>query len=97
MVVAVVDGGIEKRGAPGVGTMAKTSTVLKEMVVCIKSHADVGGTEGENVNCGHVGRAEEGGLGWWKEVEWDQQGDNWTLKLFSCLAAFTDVEDDTKV
>lgn len=30
-------------------------------------------------------------------AEWDQQGDNWTLKLFSCLAAFTDMEDDTKV
>lgn len=25
-VVAVVGGGIERRGAPGVGTMAKTST-----------------------------------------------------------------------
>lgn len=31
------------------------------------------------------------GLGGERGAEWDQQGDNWTLKLFSCLAAFTDM------
>lgn len=31
--------------APGVGTMAKTPVALKEMVGCLKSHADVGGTD----------------------------------------------------
>lgn len=39
---------------------------FKEMVGCIKSHADVGGTERESMNCGNDGRLEEGGLGWWK-------------------------------
>lgn len=43
--------------------------------------------------------AEQGreGVGGERGAEWDQQGDNWTLKLFSCLAAFTDMEDDTMV
>lgn len=45
VAVAVVGRGIERKGAPGVGTMAKTSVALKEMVGCIKLHADVGGTD----------------------------------------------------
>lgn len=49
------------------------------------------------MNCGNDGRAGERGWGDERGAEWDQQGDNWTLKLFSCLAAFTDMEDDTKV
>lgn len=43
--MAVVGGGIERRGAPGVGTMAKMSVALKEMGGCIKSYADVGGAD----------------------------------------------------
>lgn len=33
--MAVVGGGIERRGAPGVGTMAKTSVALEGRVGCI--------------------------------------------------------------
>lgn len=49
--------------APGVGTMAKTPVALKEMVGCLKSQADVGGTDRKIMNCGNDGRVGSGGLG----------------------------------
>lgn len=52
------------------------------------------------MNCGNDGRVGSRGLGGVRKgggAEWGQQGDNWTLKLFSCLVCFTDTDKDTEV